>query len=89
MVISDLVRARPRPVPCVVLENWLSTCSNGLARRARSSLAMPMPVSVTDTLTMSPNGSRRISALTVTLPARGVNLMAFDSRFSSTCLTAR
>jgi uncharacterized membrane protein len=47
--ISDLVRARPRPVPWVVLECWPSTCSNGRARRLRSSAAMPIPVSATAT----------------------------------------
>ena len=68
---------------------WLNSVNSG----GRSSGAMPMPVSVTEIRTASRAagcgaaiaGGRRRSARTVTSPCGGVNLMAFDSRFTSTC----
>ncbi|MNN64294.1 hypothetical protein D3C81_1797300 [compost metagenome] len=84
--IRDLVRARPRPVPCVVLECWPSTCSKGWARRSRSAALMPMPVSVTETRTLSASWG---ATVTVTAPPSGVNFTALEIRFSITCFRPR
>src|SRR5258705_9690148 len=77
-------RASPSPVPSAFLST-VPTCRNSSNTVSWSSAAIPTPVSVTETSTSpSPRATR-----TSILPPSGVNLMAFERRFNSTCLTFR
>src|SRR6266478_3915996 len=73
-------RASPSPVPSCFAA-LAPTCLNSSNTASRSSGAMPTPVSLTDTST-APLSS---AAPTSIRPPSGVNLIAFDSRFKSTC----
>src|SRR5262245_34935594 len=77
-------RAKPSPVPSTFL-SAVPTCRNSSKIASWSSGAMPTPVSLTDT-SMDPSPAL---ARTSIRPSSGVNFMAFDSRFSNTCLIFR
>ena len=70
---------RPRPPWRRVLE--LSACRKRSNRCGRNSGVMPCPVSVTVMTTSAPAPAHSSS----TRPPRGVNLIALESRFQTTC----
>src|SRR5713226_4101826 len=71
-------RASPSPVPsCLTV--LAPTCRNSSNTASWSSGAMPTPVSLTDTSTDPSTGTARTSIR----PPSGVNLIAFDNKFSN------
>ena len=77
---SCRLMVRPSPVPPNLRVVLLSPCWNGANSCAISSAPMPMPVSRTLILSCGPT-----SAATSSTSPLSVNLMALDSRLSSTC----
>jgi hypothetical protein len=76
--------ASPRPTPPNARLAELSACPNGWNRRARSSGAMPMPVSATSILSAAvPSPTGVLLDVTPISPA-GVNLIALPIRLSRT-----
>ena len=73
--------ASPSPRPPCVRVVALSACRKRSKTKGRKSGRMPLPVSLT-TISARPSASpTRLS----TPPPSGVNLMAFESRFQTTC----
>src|SRR5262245_24596948 len=77
----DFTIDRPRPVP------WMLWAVDARKKRSNSrwasSSGMPTPVSFTSSCVVS----RDVATLTKTSPSSGVNLTAFDSRLSTTCVS--
>ena len=73
-------RVSPSPVPSAFL-SAVPTWRNSSNTASWSSGAMPTPVSLTETST---NPSLGIAATSIRPPS-GVNLIALDSRFRTTC----
>ena len=80
-------RVRPSPVPAYRRESLESNCVNGLKRRFKSSVAIPIPVSRTENIRDSLSKSHLVSR--VTLPPSGVNFTALESRFTKICFRRR
>src|SRR5216117_377545 len=83
--ISRRDSASPSPVPSYLRLADASSWENSWNSLAWSSVAMPIPVSVTAIRISEPPLTG--PAATVMRPPSGVNLMAFESRLSSTCRT--
>src|SRR5262245_43456387 len=77
-------RVSPSPVPSCFAA-LTPTCRNSSKTASWSSGAMPTPLSLTETSTDPSTGTARTSIR----PPSGVNLMALDNRFSTTCLIFR
>src|SRR5262245_28325466 len=77
-------RVSPSPVPSTFL-SAVPTCRNSSNTASWSSGAMPTPESLTETST---NPSFGVAATSIRPPS-GVNLIALDNKFSTTCRTFR
>ena len=81
-----LVMAMPRPVPWILLTVEVRSRSKGSKIFWANSWLMPMPLSLMrNSYCPQPCiGPASCRTRTETMPPAGVNLMALDSRFSST-----